>query len=360
MSMSGKLKIVFRSHQMGERGTEIALYDYALHNETLLQNESFIISERNNPRNVQEVIDKFENRFPGRVFLYENDNIKEMNEILHKINPDALYNIKHGLIDGVMADSCKNLVHAVFDLRQPHGDVFATICDYMSRARGNGEILVVPHIVRIPSIEGDLREELGISKDATVLGRYGGTMTFNLREVYPIINSAVMLDENLYFVFMNTDKFCDDHPRIIHLPRAIDEERKFRFVNTCDGMIHARIEGEIFSLALGEFSLSNKPVITWAGGIDRGHHELLGDRMFVYDNEESLMEILLNFKQLEKEKNKNNEKDYWNVFKDKFSAEKVMEIFDRIFLSVCRSKPITFNIDKSTDGIVHYNRSEYL
>ena len=37
------MNILFHSNQLSERGTEIALFDYAHFNETMLNNKSFII-----------------------------------------------------------------------------------------------------------------------------------------------------------------------------------------------------------------------------------------------------------------------------------------------------------------------------
>ena len=41
------MKIAFHSNQLGLRGTEIALFDYAYYNRELLGNESIIISDIN-------------------------------------------------------------------------------------------------------------------------------------------------------------------------------------------------------------------------------------------------------------------------------------------------------------------------
>ena len=60
------MKIVaFHSNQLGIRGTEVALYDYALYNETILGNKSYIVSDANSNL---ETLKKFQNKF--EVFLY--------------------------------------------------------------------------------------------------------------------------------------------------------------------------------------------------------------------------------------------------------------------------------------------------
>lgn len=41
-------KVAFWSNQLCERGTEVAIYDYAHYNETILNNKSYIFYEKNN------------------------------------------------------------------------------------------------------------------------------------------------------------------------------------------------------------------------------------------------------------------------------------------------------------------------
>ena len=55
----------FMTGQLGLRGTEVAVYDYARYNEEILGNKSFIFSYANAD---MSTLEKFENRFPGRVF----------------------------------------------------------------------------------------------------------------------------------------------------------------------------------------------------------------------------------------------------------------------------------------------------
>ena len=50
------MRIAFHSNQLSERGTEVALYDYAFFNEVGLGNESFIVSSG---RGDLSALDKF-------------------------------------------------------------------------------------------------------------------------------------------------------------------------------------------------------------------------------------------------------------------------------------------------------------
>jgi hypothetical protein len=87
--------------------------------------------------------------------------------------------------------------------------------------------------------------------------------------------------------------------------------------------LHARYEGESFGIACGEFSIKNKPIITWNGSRERNHIEILKDKGIYYNNYEDLLNILINFNI---DKNKN-----WNCYNE-FLPEKVINKFDKVFL----------------------------
>jgi hypothetical protein len=62
-------------------------------------------------------------------------------------------------------------------------------------------------------------------------------------------------------------------------------------------MIHARYDGEIFSQAVAEFSVRNKPILTWKpdsipSHYDTGHIWVLGDNAFYYRDGNELINIL--------------------------------------------------------------------
>ena len=79
--------VLFHSNQLGIRGTEVALYDYALYNETLLGNKSYILSNTNSDLSA---LKKFTNKF--EVFLYKD--FKECNEFALRKNATHAYFIK--------------------------------------------------------------------------------------------------------------------------------------------------------------------------------------------------------------------------------------------------------------------------
>ena len=137
-----------------------------------------------------------------------------------------------------------------------------------------------------------------------------------------------MDDWDLWFVFLNTNKFYD-HERVIYLPWTMDTEYKAKFVNTCDAMMHARADGEIFSLATAEFAVRNKPLITWDGFTPqyyRGHLETFGDKAIKYDDQQELLDILLDIEHIDVATGE------WNVYKDTYSPQNVMQQFNKVFL----------------------------
>jgi hypothetical protein len=113
------------------------------------------------------------------------------------------------------------------------------------------------------------------------LGCYGGADSFNLDFAKREVVKAVKKRSDLYFLFMNIEPFAK-HERLIFLPGNSDLFIKVKFINTCDGMIHARGIGESFGLACGEFSTKGKPVITYSMSPQRSHIEILGSKGVFY------------------------------------------------------------------------------
>lgn len=298
------LKIGFMSNQLDNRGTGDALYNYAHYNEELLGNESRILTMDRGNHN-QEAHRRFLDRF-GEVFLL--DNLRGL---------DALYHIKSGYDDGIQT-TIPYLVHSVFD-NQPHGTVYATVSPWMGARFG---LPYVPHIVQTHPTDENLREQLGIPKDAVVFGRHGGTDSFDIPFVKNSISYYVQTDKRVYFLFLNTDKFVD-HPRVVHLPATVDPKQKKMFINTCDAMIHARSRGETFGIAVGEFAISGKPIITYSESHERAHLEELGHFALTYKDTKSL----------ENQFDKVVAGPLLTWGYGQYTPERVMAQFDEVFLS---------------------------
>jgi len=313
------MKIAFYSPHLCLRGTTVALYDYAYYNQTLLNNESFIIYNAEDHRNDPTVVEKFDNAFPS---VYALDSNTSLDTKLKNIQADAVYIIKAGKKDERTASACKTLIHCTGMENDPHGDVYAYVSKWLSQACSNSAHPYVPHIVDLPDEQADLRSELNIPQDAFVFGRTGGKDTWSLPFANDVIKKTLLKKPNYYFIFQNTERFID-HERVFFIKNTAHMTYKTKFINSCDAMLHARFEGESFGLACGEFSLRNKPVITWLGSNERNHIEVLGEKGLYYSNATELLDVLLSF-------NKEPDRD-WNCYQD-FSPEKVMKKFKEVFL----------------------------
>lgn len=314
------MKIAFHSNQICLRGTEIALYDYAHYNEKILNNESIIVSKSPKVWNYSHplAINKFSKRF--KLYFYENFN--EVEKILDDNDVDVFYAIKAGVNDGVVSESRKSVNHIVFQNYEPHGDVYAYVSKWLGDLYNKP---FVPHMIDLPNIDDDLRDELSIPKNGIVFGRYGGFETFDISFVHNVIRNIAKNRSDIYFIFLNTNRFTENSLKnVIYLEGSEDVVYKTKFINTCDAMIHARYAGESFGLSIGEFSTKNKPIITLLNGTrDCAHIQMLGNKGIYYNNELELINIFNDFKV-------DNGKD-WNMYGE-YNPENIMKIFNNIFL----------------------------
>jgi hypothetical protein len=314
------VKIAFWDNGLGERGTTVSLYDYAHFNETLLGNESIVLYNTTHYSNKESVIKRFADRFK----VYGVDSWNYVDNILTSENCDILYIIKAGAWDGQISNVCKTAVHCVFTCCNPHGNVYSSLAGLLPH--NNGKFPVVPFMVNLPDHNRNMREKLGIPKDAIVYGRHGGYNEFDIEYVHRVVYEVAKKNKNIYFLFVNTKPFCENLPNIIHHPVIVDLDEKTEFINTCDAMLWGRSGGETFGLAIGEFSSKNKPVICTHcdNPYANCHIYLLKDKAIWY-NENVLEDILIKF-----DKNEIAKQD-WNAYKE-YTPEKVMQIFKKVYI----------------------------
>lgn len=200
---------------------------------------------------------------------------------------DAIHHFKYGIDDKFRPKGTRYWVHAVFDASQPHGERYAAVSRWLGQ-RDNSPF--VPNLVERPEDSGNLRAQLKIPADSIVFGRYGARDTFDIPWVWDVINKMAARLKNAFFIFTNTDVKIR-HERIFDLPTMYDGEvpleiQKRRFVNTCDAMLHARARGETFGIAVGEFAVCGKPVVTYAKSPERSHLDMLRNPVLYNDAEE--------------------------------------------------------------------------
>jgi hypothetical protein len=312
--------ICFWLNHLGERGMCVSVYDYAYYNQTLLGNKSIILYNINDYTNDNDVMFNFVENFETYGIAKE-----DIEDFAKNAGCDLLYILKHGQGDDLMHFNIPTAIHAVFEGSVPHGNAFAVISDDVNNAFGAP---VVPHMIALPDHTEDMREELGIPKDALVMGRYGGYEQFNMPYTQHVVNSIAGNRHrgDVYFLFMNTQPFCEERHNIIHVEKTIDKHQKVKFINTCDAMIWGRSGGETFGLSIGEFSSKNKPVFCADIG-SRAHINILGDKAKIYENNGQLYHQLIDYiDNFQEDKGKD-----WNAYTD-FTPEKVMQQFKKVFL----------------------------
>jgi len=321
------VKIAFHDNCLCERGTTVSLYDYAYYNKYYLGNESIIMYIGNDKRNVPEVLDKFKKEFILRPYINWQS---EADQILKEEKCDILYMQKAGEWDGKNASQtvCKSIIHCVFNTQNKHGDVYGRISNCFG-----SNYPVVNYMVNLPNVDTNMRKELNIPDTAIVFGRHGGMDQFNINYVHQIIDKITNEYPNVYFLMVNTNKFCREKPNIIHHEKIIDLYKKVEFINTCDAMIHARQMGETFGSAVAEFSIKNKPVITCRNGPDLAHLDIMKEKCLTYGNESDVYSILKKFTtELDEIK-----KQDWNGYRE-YTPAKIMDKFNEVFIQPCITK----------------------
>lgn len=318
------VKIAFWDNCLCERGTTVALFDYAYFNIKILGNESIVIYNTTRTENNNTVIQKFEN---NGIKVFGVNDFSLVDSILSVNDCDIFYIIKAGDYEGQVSNICKTVVHCVFNYNQPHGNVYAGISNWIKGGNGiqvETKFPVVPHMVHLPDHNENMRKELNIPEDAIVFGRHGGMGAFDIKYVQETVHYIATSYPNIYFLLLNTELFCEKLPNIIYLNQIIDLNEKTKFINTCDAMLWARYWGESFGLSIAEFSIRNKPVFVTRGLYDNAHLHLLGDKGIYYD-ENTLFHLLVSFN-----KEEAKQKD-WNAYHD-YTPEKVMQIFKKVFI----------------------------
>ncbi len=189
------MKISFHTEGMSLRGTEIALFDYAKHNQEILGNQSIIIHNMNNPTH-PNVLEKFKSQF--HVFGYHE--FRDAQKYAENEGIDLGYFIKFGENDGKKFNHCKSVIHTVFPQHHHefHGDIYAFVSKWLAKEYSNQKLPYVPHIVEVHPTDENMRHKLGIPNEATVLGCYGGHDSFNLKFAQKILSEVIDVRSDIF------------------------------------------------------------------------------------------------------------------------------------------------------------------
>ena len=156
------MNILFHSNQLCERGTETALFDYAIGNENILHNKSFIVIPDGKIL-CKERYESWQRRF--EIFTYKTK--EDLHSIIEDNSIDLLYEIEAGdQLNPVYEDiGIPLFVHAVFTTSCRHGDFYVPIHSFLNK-KFNTAYPVLPHICRKRETTSDKIEvELSLPND---------------------------------------------------------------------------------------------------------------------------------------------------------------------------------------------------
>ena len=268
----------------------MALVDYAWGNLQILGNQSFFLLPWRDKAESHPVAQAMAQTAPVRFYR----SALEREAILREEEADFFYAIKNGWNDGVISHAVPTGIHAIFRESEFHGDIYAYVSPWLSRAMSHGCTPHVPHMVRLPESGRDLRRQLGIPEDAVVFGRHGGEDSFDIPWVQSAVVEAARRTTEVHFLFLNTRTFlgAETLPNVHFLPPTSDPCDKRAFLNTADFMLHGRKRGETFGLACLEFAACGKKVLSFGGSPEQAHLELLGSQVQVYADRRELAGML--------------------------------------------------------------------
>jgi len=313
------MRVSFDGGRLNERGTAVALYDYAFYARALLGVEPIILHDTSGTID-DEQLSRFSRAFDVRAYHSPEQRV----EALEETRADVAYFLKTTRALSPTSPARRTAVHEVFRFFQPHGDAYAYISSWLADAAAASRYPAVPLIVDPPKPLANLRAEFGVPSDAVVAGRHGASNQFDVPFVRPAIEAALAARPDLWIMLLNTARFSD-HERIVHVPRAPDRQRVADFVASCDVGLNARRGGEAFGLAIAEFLAQDKPVLVWQGGRDRNHLTLVDDRRMWFRTREDLTRALVAFAP-------RPSGGAWRQRVEPFTPEAVMPLFARTFL----------------------------
>ena len=313
------LKVGFYLNEINYRGISNSVYIFAKNNERILKNKSIIFYWSGSIDNKKEVIKKFKKKFE----LYKVKNFHELEKLSKRLNLDYCYFQRAGHREYLLKNT-KNIVHTVFpEKNEHHGDVFAYVSKWLSKNCSNNKYSYVPLPIKLLKNNQNLRQKFKIPRSAKVFGYHGGETSFDLDFVKDAVKKLTEKNNNIYFCFMNINKFFS-HKKVFFLKGSFNEIEKVKFINTCDAMLHARSLGESFGISCAEFVIKNKPVFTYEFCKHRSHFEVCKENIISYYSFNDLIKKIKNFDKKKKYKNSNLEK--------KFSKIKTIKEFNKIFL----------------------------
>lgn len=302
------MRFLLHLNQLGERGTETSTFElgYAL---KMLGHSVTIAYPKDSQGNRIDV----ENIFKTEFDMYPYSKFSKQDKWVRN-NIDFAYFLKINGLDGLGYKGIFNAIHTVFPEYLPHGNTYTYISKWLAnesnrlahmkfRLLRRGPISLskgcinamkfqhVPHIVNMPKPSFSMRKGLGIPEDAFLILRYGGVTEFNVGWVKDALIEQLEKNHSWFFLGVNTEKFTN-HPRALFLPAITDKQRKSSLLSDANVFLHARLRGESFGMSLVESLQIGTPVLSFSGGVDQNHVDLLNNTDCLYESPQELIRKL--------------------------------------------------------------------
>jgi hypothetical protein len=291
--------------------------------------------------------------------LFAYSNLEDLHQFAKSGGFTHAYILKAGFYDGQWVRGVKNCVHSVFNVLQPHGDVFAYVSEWLFKAQfskttipwpedhfraiqeqsGNPyfpslsqPIGWVPHIVNPPESKNSVgfRERLGIPRGAKVIGRIGGRTTFDDPAAHEAVKQILAERKDVFAVFVNTNRFYESD-RTIYVDEYISEDDKADFFSNCDVTINGRLGGESFGFSVCESLFYGVPCLAPAlvrnPCMDAHHVEILSESGLLYEGQADLKV------KIQSALDSQADRDSFQAFVKKFSPSHVISQFHSVFIA---------------------------
>ena len=292
------MRVALHDNYFSERGTTTSIRQYSKYLKEFFGYETVLIHNRLSSSNDEVIVNEIKE--DDEVFGYSN--IKELDMFLRNESIDILYAQKEGRRDHLAAIKTPSIVHAVFQFSDPHGSEYVYVSSWLARRmrwhiksrlrclHEHPNLRTVAQVVSnfghnfgyLPLIVDQFvntdgfREEFGIPSDAYVIGTLCGPDSFDIQFVRERIPALLEQEKDVFFLFPNITPFLD-HDRVVFLPKIVDRSMKFAYLSALDCFLHARRLGESFGLGICEAMSAGVPVVSWRGGSDRHHVDLLSE-----------------------------------------------------------------------------------
>lgn len=126
--------IAFDAGTINERGTSVAVFDYADHLERTGLGRALVLHDAGGAGSSPGAVARFRERFE----LVERPAEQDLPDFLARRNATVLYRLKAGADDGRHVPGVRNANHVVFRHDEPHGDRYAYISEWLTQHMTEG------------------------------------------------------------------------------------------------------------------------------------------------------------------------------------------------------------------------------